>query len=94
MLAPLELDSEACKSYQDKEKVLKKFYHDKIRPALVARGLVSPYTLSDKLGIELHKEIHRITSYYPKYITTLELSMELTSMAETLWTRCFDSVAW
>jgi hypothetical protein len=69
---------------------LKKFYHDKIQPVLVTRGLVSPYTLPDKQGIELYKEIHRITSYYPKYITALELTMELTSMAETLWTRCFD----
>lgn len=90
MLTSLEHDLEACKGYQDKEEVLKKFYYDKVRPALVARGLISPYALSDKQGIELHKEIHRITSYYPKYITALELTMELTSMAETLWTRCFD----
>lgn len=48
ILASLKLDIEACKSYQDRQKVLKKFYHDKLRPALAVRGLVSRYSLSDK----------------------------------------------
>ena len=90
MLNSLNLDIEACSSYQDKHIELKKMYRSKVRVALVVRGLLSPYSLRDKEGIELHKEYFRITSYYPKYITSLELMMELSSMKENLWTACFD----
>ena len=90
MLNSLNLDIEACSSYQDKHIELKKMYQSKVRVALVVRGLLSPYSLRDKEGIELHKEYFRITSYYPKYITSLELMMELSSMKENLWTACFD----
>ena len=88
--SPLIQRIEACSSYQDKHIELKKMYQSKVRVALVVRGLLSPYSLRDKEGIELHKEYFRITPYYPKYITSLELMMELSSMKENLWTACFD----
>lgn len=89
MQASLDLDIEACQGYQRKENV-KEFYETKIRPALEVRGLISPYPLSKKQGIEMHKEFERITLNYPKYITSFEFTVELTSMPEKFWSRCFD----
>ncbi|PAN38066.1 hypothetical protein PAHAL_7G143800 [Panicum hallii] len=89
MLASLNLDIEACNNFQEKEVVLKKFYENRILPALEPRGLIARHSLHDKPGIALHQEFKSIASE-PKYITSLELTVELISMPEKFWTRCFD----
>jgi hypothetical protein len=38
MLASLNLDIEVCNNFQEKQVVLKKFYENKILPALEQRG--------------------------------------------------------
>jgi hypothetical protein len=52
-------------------------------------GLIARHSLHDKPGIALHQEFKSIASE-PKYITSLELTVELISMPEKFWTRCFD----
>lgn len=93
ILTSIKLDMEACKNYQDRQNVLKKLYHNKLRPALAIWGLISRYSLSDKEGIEIHKEFKGIVKYSPKYITSLEITAELTSMTESFWRCCFDSLS-
>ncbi|PUZ47107.1 hypothetical protein GQ55_7G136300 [Panicum hallii var. hallii] len=78
MLASLNLDIGAYNNFQEKQVVLKKFYEDKILPALEPRGLIARHLLHDKPGITFHQEFKSIASE-PKYITSLELM-----------TRCFD----
>jgi hypothetical protein len=81
MLASLDLDIEAYNNFQEKQVVLKKFYENKILRALEPRGLIARHSLHDKPGIALHQEFKSIASE-PKYITSLELTMELISMLE------------
>jgi hypothetical protein len=76
----LHRDIKECKEHQSKE-ILKKLYHEKVRPALVTRVLLLPYSLSDYKGIMLLEEYkkHAIDS---KYLTSIDLMEAMVKMTE------------
>jgi hypothetical protein len=84
----LHRDIKECKEHQSKE-ILKKLYHEKVRPALVTRVLLLPYSLSDYKGIMLLEEYkkHAIDS---KYLTSIDLMEAMVKMTESYWSAFLD----
>lgn len=77
-----------CKKHQSKE-MLKKLYYEKIRPALVARVLLSPYSLSDHRGIKLLEEYKKHVTD-AKYLTSIDLMEAMINMTELYWSIFLD----
>lgn len=84
----LQKYTKECKINQSQE-TLKRLYSEEIRPAMVARGLLSPYPLSDDRGIKIH-EMYKERLPDVLCLTSINLMEEITKMTESYWSSFLD----
>lgn len=72
---------------------LEKIYHQKVRPALLPRGMVSPYQLHDRRTQLLHNGFKRITNQYPIYMTSYDIMIDLITTETKKWTPLLDDLS-
>uniref|UniRef100_A0A0D9VWB0 RNase H type-1 domain-containing protein n=1 Tax=Leersia perrieri TaxID=77586 RepID=A0A0D9VWB0_9ORYZ len=77
----LEGDQDLCKEHMDIES-LKDSYFKSVRPALIARCLLSPHSINHEEARALYREYKRILGSVPKFITSYYLMVNLFNMTE------------
>jgi hypothetical protein len=80
-----------CKTNQSRE-ALKCLYYEKIRHAIVARGLLSPYPLSDDRGIKI-LDMYKKSVPHVLCLTSINLMEEISKMTESYWSSFLDFLA-
>lgn len=72
---------------------LEKIYHQKVRPALLPRGMVLPYQLHDRRTQCLHNTFKSITNQFPIYMTSYDIMIDLITTETKKWLPLLDDLS-